>query len=540
MNNVIIKNGRSGSKGYAIGKLCIYKRNSYRPPRKKIQDTQAEYLRFETARESALNSLDSMYDRTRMAAGSSNAEIFAAQAMILRDEDYITRIKDNILKDNKNAEWAVSSASRFFYEMFETLDDEVVKSKAQDLKDVSNKLIALLTDTDTVLHVNEPVILAADYISPTELIQIDMSKLKGIVMNEGSAYSHVVILAKTLGIPVVLGVALKKVYDGQEAVVDGTGGKVIIGLDHEIKHRYLTLIDEELRDKSKLREYIGKKAVTRDGRSIEIFANIGRPSDVKSAMENDCEAVGLTRTEFMFLDRDKLPTEEEHFKAYREIVQAMEGRPVVFRTLDLGADKQISAVKIKAEENPALGRRAIRLCLTDKDIFIPQIKGIFRAACYGEVAIMYPMITSVREVEWINEIIEEALSSLRKDGVAYGKVRRGIMIETPAAALISDELAEMVDFFSIGTNDLTQYTLAIDRQNSSLSQFYEPYHDAVMRMIKMTVDNGHKAGIKVAVCGELAGDTTVAERFIDMGVDALSVNPGKILELKRFICEIGT
>ncbi len=536
MGNIVINQGRSGSAGYAMGKLFVYSRNAYRHSRKKVTDPEAEFKRFESARENAIGNLESIYKSTRTRAGSSNAEIFNAQSMILKDEDYLERIRNNIMKDRKNAEWAISDASRYFFEIFSSLEDEAVKAKALDLKDVSNRLIALLTDTDLTPDIDEPVILAADYLSPTELVQINISNLKGIVVNEGSAYSHVVILARSFNIPVVLGVNIRRSYSGRDVVIDGTNGNVIIDPDEWIRTKYLELIEEEKIDRSRLKEYIGRRAVTHDGRSMELFANIARPTDVKAANENDCEAIGLTRTEVMFLNREGLPTEEEHFRAYREITEAMNGRPVVFRTLDLGADKNIPGVKLAREVNPALGTRAIRLCLKEKDIFIPQLKGMLRAAAFGKVAILYPMITSKNELTEIKEVFKEAVYELDRDEIAYGNVKQGVMIETPAAALISDELAKMVDFFSIGTNDLSQYTLALDRLNSSVSDFYDPYHEAVMKLISMTVENAHREGIKVAVCGELASDTSVTLRFIDMGVDALSVAPSNILEIKRFIC----
>ena len=540
MDDIIIKKGRSGSPGYAVGKLYIYKRDQYHTPRKNIQDVETEYLRFENARISTIKSLESMYNMTRERAGSKNADIFTAQSMMLQDEDYLSLIKSNILEERKNAEWAVSDASRHYYDFFTSTDDEALRAKAVDIKDVSNKLIRLLSDDDqgNEMEFSEPVILAAGYISPSELVQADESKILGIVMREGSAYSHAVILAKTLGIPVVLGVGLPSGLAGSEIIVDGNNGKVIIHPDNETTDHYRQLIDEGINDRSRLREYIGKKTRTSDGRSIALFANIGTPSDAVKAEENDCDAIGLTRTEFIFTDRDNLPSEEDHFKAYKEIVEAVKGKPVVFRTFDLGADKKLKSYALAHEDNPALGMRAIRICLTDKGIFIPQIKGILRAAMYGEAAMMFPMITSTDELIRIREIVAEAEEELKREGKPYGKVKQGIMIETPAAALISDELAGMADFFSIGTNDLMQYTLAIDRLNSSLAPFYIPHHRAVMKMIEMTIGNAHKAGIKVTICGELASDMSLTESFIDMGMDALSVPPGRILELRRHICSL--
>ena len=542
MKDMIINAGRSGSPGYAVGKLYVYRRDPYHAPKRKIQDGESEFLRFEAARILALKNLESMYDRTRIRAGSSNADIFTAQSMLLQDEDYLSLIRGNIVDELKNAEWAVSDASRHFYEIFTLTEDEALKAKAADLKDISGKLISLLSDEEKAdeLIFTEPVILASGYISPSELIQIDGSMLKGIVMKEGSKYSHVVILAKTLGIPVVLGTGFAASLSGQEAVIDGTVGKVIVDPDTETLNHYHQLINEQLSEKTRLKEYIGRPALTGDGRSISLFANIGMPEDAVKAVENDCDAIGLTRTEFMFTGRDELPTEEEHFEAYREILKTVNGKPVVFRTFDLGADKRLKYFEQPQEENPALGMRSIRICLTQKDIFIPQIKAILRAAVYGEAGMMYPMITSVNEILRIREIVNDAVEELKKDNVPYRMVKQGIMIETPAAALISDELAQMVDFFSIGTNDLMQYALAIDRMNSSMAQFYTPHHRAVMKMIEMTVRNAHEAGIKVTICGELAADKSLTESFINIGMDALSVPPGMILELKKHICSLQT
>ena len=534
MSEMIENKGRSGAPGYALGRLFVYERGSYRPPHIRIKDTDIELERFESAKEAAIESLKEASERTGKRAGAANAEIFKAQQMILLDEDYNVRIGVNIVSGHMNAEWAVSEASRYFYERFSGMRDEGVRAKAMDIKDVANRLIRILTGTEFVFDIKEPVILAASYLSPSELVQIDSEMLKALVLLEGSAYSHVVILAKTIGIPVVLGVDVRSGSNGHEAVIDGNTGQVFIDPDDGLKDRYRSLIDEEKVHSLKLRDYIGRDAVTKSGRKVSVYANISGISGADMALENGCEGIGLTRTEFMFLDRKTMPSEEEHFNAYKDIVLKCSGKRVVFRTLDLGADKGFGEI----EENPALGRRAIRICLTNSEIFIPQLKGLLRAAVYGDVAILYPMITSVDEMHCIADLLNEADDELTRAGVMHGSVKQGIMIETPAAAMISDELAHMADFFSIGTNDLTQFSLAIDRQNKDLARFYNPYHEGVLKMIAMTIENAHKAGIEVTICGELAADLSITERLIDMGVDALSVSPASILQLKELICSL--
>lgn len=538
MNDVVKRVGRIGSPSYSIGKLFVYERNAYRPAHRYTNDADSELARYEKARQEAIDSLSIAYKRTNERAGAENAEIFKAQIMILKDEEYNARITQSILTEGKNAEWAVSESSRHFYEVFASIDDDNIRAKAMDIKDVANKLIRLLTGTDNALDIKEPVILACAYLSPSELVQIPREMLRGIVMLEGSVYSHVVILAKTVGIPIVLGVYMPESMSGHEAIIDGVNGQVFTDPDEELKQKYRLLIDEEDRIKKQLKKFIGVDTVTTYGKRILLLANIAGLDDAENAVECDSEGIGLTRTEFMFMDRNTLPTENEHFEAYREIVEAAKGRSVVFRTLDLGADKGAALLHLKEEANPALGKRAIRICLTDKSVFIPQLKGIMRAAAYGDVSILYPMITSCDEIERINEIMKEAVSELDEEGAHYGRVKQGIMIETPAAALISDELAGMVDFLSIGTNDLTQFTLAIDRQNSELAQFYNPVHEAVMKLISMTVDNAHKAGIPVTVCGELASDPQAIGRLVDIGVDALSVSPKDLLMTRKIICEL--
>ena len=534
--NVIV--GRPGSPSYAVGKLYVYERKKYRPPHVTVEDTSVELKRFDKARQAAIDSLSIAYERTNERAGAQNAEIFKAHTMLLKDEEYNARVINNILTDRMNAEWAVSEAGRYFYELFASLDDENVSAKATDIKDVTNKLIRLLTGTDNSPEINEPVILASPYLTPSELIQIKRENLKGIVMLEGSLYSHVVILARTMGIPVVLGTYMPESLTGHEAVIDGVSGQVFTDPDPELKEKYRLLIEEEARADSELKKYIGLETVTSYGRKVSLLANITSLDDAEYALECDSEGIGLTRTEFVFLNRDTLPTEEEHFNAYREIVELCAGKSVVFRTLDLGSDKGGALLNLKAEENPALGKRGIRVSLTNRDIFMAQLKGILRAAAYGDVSVMYPMITSGGEILRIDHMMEKAMEELDSEGIPYGEVKQGIMIETPAAAMISDELAAMVDFFSIGTNDLTQFTLALDRQNRELAQFYNPMHEAVMRMIQMTVDNAHEEGIPVTVCGELASDPDAIVRLVDMGVDALSVSPKSLLKVRKAICEM--
>ncbi|MCR4806683.1 MAG: phosphoenolpyruvate--protein phosphotransferase [Lachnospiraceae bacterium] len=530
--------GRIGSSSYSIGKLYVYERKSYHPPHVLTTDPSGELARYERAKQEAIDSLSIAYEKTNESAGAQNAEIFKAHILLLKDEEYNARVIKNILTDLKNAEWAVSEAGRYFYEIFASIEDENVSAKAMDIKDVTNKLIRLLTGTDSTPELKEPVILASAYLTPSELVQIKREYLKGIVMLEGSLYSHVVILAKTVGIPIVLGVYMPESLHGHEAIIDGVNGQVFTDPDDELRDKYERLIDEEARADIELQKFIGMDTVTSYGKKVSLLANIAGLDDAEYALECDSDGIGLTRTEFMFLDRDTLPTEEEHFEAYREIVDVCADKSVVFRTLDLGADKGAALLNLKQEENPALGKRAIRICLSNKEVFIPQIKGILRAAAYGDVSILYPMITSCGEMLRINHMVEKAMAELDREEVPYGEVRQGIMIETPAAALISDELAGMVDFFSIGTNDLTQFTLAIDRQNRELAPFYNPMHEAVMRLIQLTVDNAHKEGIPVTVCGELAADPDAIKRLLDMGVDALSVAPKNLLKIRKVICEL--
>ena len=535
MSETISRNGRGVSIGYAIGSVHIYERNSRRAPKRKITDVDAELVRYENAKEAAVKQLQTVYGKKSEKTASVSAEILMAQSMILQDEEFNSLVRKNIIQENRNAEWAVSETSRYFYEVFNSINDESVNAKTTDLKDVANKLIRLLTGDDSSINISKPSILVSKDINPSELIQMNKDNLLGIIMQEGSNYSHTVILAKAMGIPVVLGVKVAKSWNGNKAIVDGTHGQVYINPDDELMHEYESLINAEEERKRILREMIGKETVTSQGEKISLYANIGDMQGAKRAMANDCEGIGLMRTEFLFLNRETLPTEDEHYNAYKEILKICNGKHVVFRTFDLGADKRFASMPTEPEENPALGMRAIRTSLTNKDMFIAQVKGILRAACHGDVAIMYPMITSVDELNRVSEVISEAKAELEAEGIPYGEISTGIMIETPAAAMISDELAKNVDFFSIGTNDLTQYTLAMDRVNSQLVDFYNPYHEAVMKLIEMTIKNAHKAGIKVALCGELAADINITRRLIDMGIDELSVSSKYILQLREHI-----
>ena len=532
------RKGRIISSGYAIGNVWVLEKSRRRAPHKSVTDTSAELARYEKVKNQAITELKKLSDKVMRKEGAESAEIFIAQATILMDEDYNSRIVDGIEKEGKNAEWAVSDSSRYFYDFFKNIKDEQINAKADDIRDVANRLLKRLMGDKSIAAPDEPSIIVAKEITPSELMQIGKNKILAIVSKEGSAYSHVAILAKTLGIPVVMGISLPASINGKKCIVDGYNGIVFTDPDDAAITEYRNLIGEEAKEKVRLGELVGKESVTRDGRRISLYANISGIDDIEEVLKNDAEGVGLLRTEFMFLDRDTLPTQEEHYRAYRSIVEKLKGKELVVRTLDLGADKRIPALPDINETNPALGTRAIRMCFKNPEMFMDQLKGVLMAAAYGKISIMFPMITSVKEVKQILKMLETAKEELGRDGISYGLVKVGIMIETPAAALISDQLAPMVDFISIGTNDLTQYTLALDRMSSELVDFYNPYHEAVLRLLEVTVVNAKKAGIRVGICGELASDPKMTEEFLNMGIDELSVSPKFILGVRRRVREI--
>lgn len=530
--------GKKIFKGIAIGKIKFYSKGMNVVIRKKIEDTQAEIRRFEEARNIAIRQLQELHDKAVKEVGEMNAEIFDVHAMMLEDDDYNDSIKNIINTQKLNAEFAVGHTSDNFADMFANMDDEYFRARAADVKDVSERVISVLCgDSNSSEMGDEPVIIVAEDLAPSETVQMDKTKLLAFVTRLGSSNSHTAILARTMSIPALIGVDIREEWDGKTGIVDGYTGIFIVDPDGDTLDEYNKKKKSDEEKKELLQELRGKDDVTKSGRKINLYANIGNTSDLAAVLHNDASGIGLFRSEFLYLEASDFPTEEEQFKAYRQVAETMAGKKVIIRTLDIGADKQVDYFNLDKEENPAMGYRAIRICLSEPDIFKTQLRAIFRASAYGSIAIMYPMITSVEEIRRIKTISGEVKKELEADGVDIGNVEEGIMIETPAAAIISDLLAEEVDFFSIGTNDLTQYTLAIDRQNEKIDEFYNAHHEAILRMIKMTVDNAHRAGIWAGICGELGADTELTDTFIRMGIDELSVSPGFILPIRKLIRE---
>lgn len=534
--------GKSVLQGIAIGKLYVYEKKESSWTKQTVQDVEAEIVRFQKARENAIGELDDLYQDALAQVGEENAMIFDVHKMMLDDLDYVEAIEACIRTDSVNAEYAVTVTGEEFSAMFSAMDDDYMRARAADVLDISSRVVRILEGRDDAgLHTKEPVIILADDLSPSETIQMDKTKILAVVTKHGSANSHTAILARSLNIPSLVNtdVEISKEYHGKEAVVDGVTGTLFIEPEAEV-------LDQKKKEQAEIKEknerlklLIGKENVTKDGRSIKLYANMGNVEDVDKVLANDAGGIGLFRSEFLYLGRDDFPTEEEQFAAYKEVVSRMEGKKVIIRTLDIGADKKADYFGLDAEENPALGYRAIRICLMQPEIFKTQLRAIYRASAFGTVSIMFPMIISVEEIRKIKGIVEEVKEELTREGVSFGAVELGIMIETPAAAIVSEELAKEVEFFSIGTNDLTQYTLAIDRQNQKLEPFYDSHHPAVLKLIEMTVQNGHKAGIWVGICGELGADDTLTETFLDMGLDELSVSPTYILKLRDRIRNIG-
>ena len=533
--------GKSVYKGIVMGPVAALKKNDYQVKRARIEDPEAEVKRVEEAVEVSKKQLGRLYDKAVREVGEASAAIFEVHQMMLEDEDYLESMENMIRTELVNAEYAAAATGDNFAEMFAAMDDEYMKARSADVKDISERLVRNLSgEGDNDLSSMEPSVIVADDLSPSETVQMDKEKILAFVTVHGSTNSHTAILARMMNIPALIGVPmdLNGLKTGMTAVVDGFSGQVIFEPEEDVRKETEKRMQEEAEKQKLLEELKGKENITPDGRKINIYANIGSVGDLGYVMENDAGGIGLFRSEFLYLGRNDFPTEEEQFQAYKQAVQTMAGKKVIIRTLDIGADKQVEYFNLGKEENPALGYRAIRICLKQPEIFKAQLRALFRAAVYGNLSVMYPMITSTEEVEKIYAIVAEVEEELKKQEVQYKIPEQGIMIETPAAVMISDRLAEMVDFFSIGTNDLTQYTLAIDRQNEQLDDFYNPHHEAVLRMIRMVVENAHKCGKWAGICGELGADLTLTEQFVRMGVDELSVAPSMILKLRKVVREM--
>ncbi len=533
--------GKSVYKGIVMGPVAVLKKNDYQVKRARIEDPEAEVKRVKEAVEVSKKQLGRLYDKAVREVGEASAAIFEVHQMMLEDEDYLESMENMIRTELVNAEYAAAATGDNFAEMFAAMDDEYMKARSADVKDISERLVRNLSgEGDNDLSSMEPSVIVADDLSPSETVQMDKEKILAFVTVHGSTNSHTAILARMMNIPALIGVPmnLNGLKTGMTAVVDGFSGQVIFEPEEDVRKETEKRMQEEAEKQKLLEELKGKENITPDGRKINIYANIGSVGDLGYVMENDAGGIGLFRSEFLYLGRNDFPTEEEQFQAYKQAVQTMAGKKVIIRTLDIGADKQVDYFNLGKEENPALGYRAIRICLKQPEIFKAQLRALFRAAVYGNLSVMYPMITSTEEVEKIYAIVAEVEEELKAQEVQYKIPEQGIMIETPAAVMISDRLAEMVDFFSIGTNDLTQYTLAIDRQNEQLDDFYNPHHEAVLRMIRMVVENAHKCGKWAGICGELGADLTLTEQFVRMGVDELSVAPSMILKLRKIVREM--
>ena len=532
--------GKSVFGGIAMGKIRVYKKDARQVKRVKVTDAEAEIARYVQARDTAMQQLQQLYEKALQEIGETNAAIFEVHQMMLEDDDYNESVENIIRTEQVNAEYAVASTGDNFAQMFASMDDEYMQGRAADVRDISERMIGILNGAAADgIAADEPVIIVADDLAPSETVQMDKSKVLSFVTVHGSLNSHTAILARTMGIPALVAtdIAEADALDGRYAVVDGAAGKLYVEPDEETTGM-LEQKKKEFQEQKELLETLkGKENITLDGKKIMLYANIGNSKDLATVIQNDAGGIGLFRSEFIYLERDHFPTEEEQFQIYKQVAQTMAGKRVIIRTLDIGADKQCDYFEMEKEENPAMGCRAIRICLTRPEIFKTQLRALFRASAFGKLAVMYPMITSVSEVRRIKEIVAEVCAELDAQGVAYGEVEQGIMIETPAAVMISDLLAEEVDFFSIGTNDLTQYTLAIDRQNTKLDEFFDPHHPAVLRMIQMVVDHAHEKGIWAGICGELGADPELTQTFLKMGVDELSVSPGRILTLRKIIRE---
>ena len=533
--------GKSIFKGIAIGKILFYQKGEQPVKRVKIEDTAEQIKRYEDARAKAAEQLQGLYEKSLKEVGEANAAVFEVHQMMLEDDDYIDSVVNIIETQQVNAEFAVATTGDNFAKMFVEMEDDYFKARAADVKDISERMVNILSGNESGGAIgDEPVIVVAEDLAPSETVQMDKEKLLAFVTRLGSANSHTAILARTMNIPALIEVDIKEEWNGKMAVVDGYTGTFYIDPDEDILKKMQEKKEEDIKARELLQELKGKEDVTVDGKHIKLYANIGGVKDVASVLANDAAGIGLFRSEFLYLEADNYPDEEAQFQAYKTVAENMAGKKVIVRTLDIGADKQVDYFNLDHEENPAMGYRAIRICLDRRDIFRTQLRALLRASAYGNIGIMYPMIISVDEVKEIKKIVESIKAELTEKGIEYGEVEQGIMIETPAAVMISDLLAKEVDFFSIGTNDLTQYTLAIDRQNSKLDNIYDAHHPAVLRMIQQTIENGHKAGCWVGICGELGADMTLTETFLKMGIDELSVSPTFVLPIRKLICEMST
>ena len=530
--------GKSIFGGISIGKIHFYSKGEQQVKRVKIDDIDAETLRYDAAKEQAIEELNALYEKAVKEVGEDNAEIFNVHAMMLEDDDYNDSVYNMIKSQGVNAEYAVATTGDNFATMFAGMEDEYFKARSIDVKDISERVISALTGGDKGGNIGtEPVIVVAEDLAPSETVQMDKKCLLAFVTRLGSANSHTAILARTMNIPALIGVDIKEEWNGKMAIVDGHNGILYIEPDEKTLKELAKRQQEDMEARKLLQQLSGKPSITLDGKEIKLYANIGNVSDVASVLKNDAAGIGLFRSEFIYLEKSTFPTEDEQFQIYKMVAENMAGKKVIIRTLDIGADKQADYFELGHEDNPAMGYRAIRICLNRPEIFKTQLRALYRASAFGNIGIMFPMIISVEEVRQIKEIVEEVKRELDTDGIKYGDVELGIMIETPAAVMISDLLAKEVDFFSIGTNDLTQYTLAIDRQNQKLDNIYNSHHEAILRMIKLVVENGHKENTWVGICGELGADTTLTKEFLKMGVDELSVSPTFVLPIRKIIRE---
>lgn len=532
--------GKSVFGGIAIGRIKVYNKSEQQVKRVHVNDTEHEKKRYYAAVDKAARQLQELYDKAVKEVGEANAAIFEMHQIMLTDDDYKESVENIIESQHVNAEYAVAQTGDNYADMFAAMEDEYMRGRSADVKDISERLINILSGFNASSMVSdEPVIIVAEDLAPSETVQLDKDKILSFVSVKGSVNSHTAILARTMGIPALIGTPVipDNDIDGKMGIVDGNSGCLYVDPDNEKLGYYRKKQDEQLKQKELLQLLKGREDITIDGRKIKLYANIGNVKDVMTVKANDAAGIGLFRSEFIYLERDTFPTEEEQFNIYRIVAENMAGKPVIIRTLDIGADKQCDYFIMDKEDNPALGMRAIRICLTRTEIFKTQLRALYRASAYGNINIMYPMIANMWEIDRIKEIEKEVRDELKQQGIDIGDVQTGIMIETPAAVMLSDELAEKVDFFSIGTNDLTQYTLAVDRQNPKLDCFFDPHHPAVLKMIKMVVDNAHKAGIWAGICGELGADTSLTREFLKMGVDELSVSPGRILPIRKIILD---